>query len=290
MIQMRRRMCESVLREEEVPAKLFVFARNLNPVKDELYDGPDVIGNVTYYPDPPAHKTALDLQFSDADSEEQMLAALYAVIYEAECLWKPEALITMSRTPQIRSLLSQARFYPKGQLYVRRTDPYRYRIPDFCFDREGYLINQGAIDAIPYGIHSSRINGCGWVSAYNLMKLNGKEATMQETVEGLSRFGLGEINGENIVNLAFFLIRRNLPVRLTIGRSAIINRMKQAHSGILLYSVGWFHAHYVAWKRIDSRNCCFYNAVYGKSGYIMTPEEFFEQHVKGLNRTLLYIG
>ena len=288
MIQMRSGSSESVLREEEVPAKLFVFAQNLTPVAKQLCDGPNVLGNVIYYPNPATHQAALRLNLS-ADSEPTRLACLYAIIYEAECRWKVQELIACPADPAGRRLLSKALFYPKGQLYIRRTDAFRYRIPDHCFDREGYLINQGEIKDIAFGLRSTHINGCGWVSAYNLLKLNGKELPISEIVRGLSKYGLGELSGENIINLAFFLSRNNLPVRISAGRANITRHMKTASSGILLYSNRFLGSHYAAWKRLDEERCCFYNAVYGRSAYVMTPDAFFDRHVKGLNKLLLYV-
>lgn len=289
MIQMRTGIQESVLREEDVPAKLFVFARSLNPVSKRLYDGPNLLGSVVYYPNPITRQAALDIRLS-SNNEFTSLACLYSIIYEAECQWKVQELIAFPKNREQRRLLSKTLFYPKGQLYIRKTDPYRYRIPDHCFDREGYLINQGEIEDIAFGLRSSRENGCGWVSAYNLLKLNGKEMAIQDIVHGLSKFGMGELTGENIVNLAFFLARNNLPVRITAGRANITKHMKTAHSGILLYSNRFLGSHYVAWRRLDEERCCFYNAVYGRSAYVMSPDAFFDQHVKGLNRMLLYVG
>ena len=288
MITICRKAERSMLREEVLPAKLLRYAPDANPWPMALNENGKEIGTVLFAC---RNGTAvLDLSFAPDATQDEKRRAVHSVVFDAECRWKPHEILTIPADPAARQILTESMFYPKGTLYRRAVEPWRYLLKDSCFDREGMLINQGAVTAIPFGLKRSSENGCGWIAAYNLLKLNGREQTMEETVRGLSWLNLGKLQGENIFNLALYLRRKGLPVRLAVGRSAVVRAMKNAQSGILLYSTKLLHAHFVCWKKADHGKCCFYNAVYGRTEYLNDPETFLKQHVKGLNRMALYIG
>ena len=39
--------------------------------------------------------------------------------------------------------------------------------------KDGYIINQGLTQHIHNGRYDSAYNGCGWIAAYNFLKING---------------------------------------------------------------------------------------------------------------------
>ena len=193
----------------------------------------------------------------------------------------PTKIRTYSTDPRIRRIAPLSLFYPKGRIFQREVEPWRYEISDDCFDQEGYLIHQGLMKPLPFGWFSTREKGCGWIAAYNLLKLCGREQTMQETAEGLGRWGLaGEYFGENFFLLVFYLFRKGLPVKTAYGKKAAIALMKKSRCGILLYSHGK-GSHYSAYRVRSDGSCYFFNVIYGRRGYIQNPESFFDIHGKG---------
>ncbi|MBR2677461.1 MAG: hypothetical protein IKE28_11200 [Solobacterium sp.] len=287
------RLCTSeskpMLCGESVPAKLFVFTQNEPAVTIDVKDWEAKIGTAAFYPDEYG-RVMMDLFFEPDIAEEAMRRGVDSLVYYAECTWKPSEIVSFARNETMKRVFNATLFYPKGTVYKRMVEPWRYRIKDRCFDSEGYIIDQGAMQEIRYGVRSTREAGCGWIAAYNFFKLNGQEKTMQETVGGLSRFGFGELRGENFLNLFLFLKRGGIPVRITFGKKAALERMRTSKSGILLYSTKLFAAHYACWKKMDDGRCCFYNAVYGKRNDICSPDAFIEQNVNGFTVILIYIS
>jgi len=195
--------------------------------------------------------------------------------------YHPDRILSFSEDPRMKRIAAKNLFYPKGRIYQRTVEEWRYRIPDTCFDQEGYLIDQGRMRSLPFGWFSTREKGCGWIAAYNLLKLNGKEQTMQETAEGLGRWGLaGEYFGENFFLLVFYLFRKGLRTKTAFGKTAARALMKKSRNGILLYSHGK-GSHYTAYRVRSDGSCYFFNVIYGKSGYVQTVDSFFEVHGKG---------
>ncbi|MBR2794831.1 MAG: hypothetical protein IKE16_09310 [Solobacterium sp.] len=201
--------------------------------------------------------------------------------------YHPDKIRTFSTDPRIKRIAPDALFYPKGRVFIREVEPWRYKISDECFDQEGYIIHQGLMKPLPFGWFSTKDKGCGWIAAYNLLKLAGREQTMQETAEGLSRWGVaGEYFGENFFLLVFYLFRKGLQVKTAYGKKACIALMKKSKYGILLYSYGT-GSHYSAYRVRSDGSCYFYNVIYGRSGYVQNPESFFKTHGKGWKAMLL---
>ena len=274
---------------DSVPAKLFVFTQNEPAVTIDVMDEETKIGTAAFYTDEYG-SVMMDLSFEPGTAEEAMRRGVDSVVYYAECTWKPSEIVSFARNETMKRVFISTLFYPKGTIYKRVVEPWRYWIKDRCFDKEGYIIDQGAIQEIRFGARTTQEAGCGWIAAYNFFKLNGQEKTMHDIVRGLTRFGFGELNGENFLNLFLFLKRGNLPVRITFGKKAAIERMRESSSGILLYSTRLFAGHYVCYKKMDDGRCCFYNAVYGKTNDLCDPETFIERNVNGFTVILIYIS
>ena len=289
MIHLSASESKPMLCRESVPAKLFVFTQNEPEITVDVKDGETKIGTASFYPDEYG-RVMMDLLFESGVKEEAMRRGVDSLVYFAECNWQPLEIISFARNEIMKRIFMATLFYPKGTVYRRAVEPWRYKIKDRCFDKEGYIIDQGAIHDIRFGVRSTQENGCGWIAAYNFFKLNGKEKTMQDIVKGLTRFGFGELHGENFLNLFLFLKRGNFPVRITFGKKSAIERMRNSSSGILLYSTRLTSAHYVCYKKTDDGRCRFYNAVYGKANDVCDPETFIKQNLKGFSVILIYIS
>lgn len=279
----------SALRAESIPAKLFVF-QNMEPCDHrQVTENDAVIADAVFY----RHDITgvlMYTEFTDSIAPELILHALSFLASYAVRTFHQDTIFTYTKDQRLKAILPHALFYPKGDIYIRKVEPWRFLIPDTCFDEEGYIINQGQMGKLPFGLFSTRENGCGWIAAYNLLKLNGKEKTMEEVNRGLSRWGLfGEVFGENLFQLAFYLKRQSLPVHLAFGKKAVIRAMEHSRSGILLYSRGK-GSHYSAYRVRKDRTCYFFNAHYGRSFHKASPREFLDANLKGIKTMLIYVN
>lgn len=85
----------------------------------------------------------------------------------------PEKIVVACDT-SLRKLMNAAGYYAKGKFFQHVIEPYRYLLDDHVFDEEGYIIDQGSMQSIPFGWFDTQRKGCGWIAAYNLLKLNRK--------------------------------------------------------------------------------------------------------------------
>lgn len=171
-------------------------------------------------------------------------------------------------------------YYPKGSIMQRIVEVYRYLIPNNAFDEQGYLINQGLMENISFGWFNTKDKGCGWIAAYNLLKLNGMEHTMQEVAEGLQNYAIMEkILGQNAYGLFRYLKNEGLSVRIqVIDKENCEDIMKSTKSGILLY-IHSRGAHYTAYQKTGNGRYHFYNAVYGQRYMVVSASAFMNKYL-----------
>ena len=288
MIHLRAASTEDTLRTETMPAKLLMF-RNREITRACLILENNVrIGRASFIPDGLGHILILT-DFSDQISGELMHHGFAVAVNEAIRSYHPSDLYTYSSDPRMKSVFPRNLFYPKGDIYRRTVEEWRYRIPDVCFDREGFLIDQGKMNSLPFGWFSTRDKGCGWIAVYNILKLNGMEQTMEETARGLSRLDLtGEMFGENIFKLFIYLRRRGLPVKFAIGKKTVEKLIARSKNGILLYSPGR-GSHYCTYRIRHDGSIYLFNAVYGKNSHRIAVPQFISQFAKGIKVMLLYV-
>ena len=97
--------------------------------------------------------------------------------------------------------------------FIYDVEPYRLQLENDVFDERGYIINQGKMESIPFGWFNTRDKGCGWIAAYNLLKLNGKAMLMKDVLAGLKRFAfIGNLLGQEKISLYFWLKKQDLNV------------------------------------------------------------------------------
>lgn len=170
-------------------------------------------------------------------------------------------------------------YYPKGKIMQRIVENYRYLIPDNAFDEQGYLINQDLMENISFGYFNTKDKGCGWIAGYNLLKLNGKEHTMQEVAEGLQNYAFMEkIAGQNVYGLMKYLKGEGLPLNMQIIDSENCESvMADTSSGIILY-VHTRGAHYTCYKKMRNGRYHFYNAVYGSRYQVISASAFMNKY------------
>lgn len=186
--------------------------------------------------------------------------------------------------------LNANRFFQKGMLFQKIIEPWRYQVSDAAFDSFGYIINQGLLKALPFGWFDTMSKGCGWIAAFNLLKMNHMECTMQECAESLGRRTfLGGVMGQESLMLLVWLRSRGLNAAMTrpSNRKAL-EAMKKTKSGILLYTHNR-GAHYTAFRRMPGGQLWFYNAVYGKASHVDSAEGFLKKYSLFPFSTVIYV-
>lgn len=202
--------------------------------------------------------------------------------YTAESAYRTyhaDRVILLSPEPFMQQALNACLFYQRGRDYMHETEPWRKQLPDDVFDEEGYIINQGKMEKIPFGWFNTKDKGCGWIAAYNFLKITGHEKSMEECAHGLEKHApLGEAIGQEEILLYYWLKKQGIPVRMTLQMNhSALQAMKNKEAGILLYT----HAHgghYTAWKNLHDGSVHFYNAVYGRTDHIEKPEAFLKKN------------
>ena len=189
-----------------------------------------------------------------------------------------------------KQVFSACGFYPKGKGMLKIVEPWRLKLDDRVFDDEGYIINQGMMKDIPYGWFDTAAKGCGWIAAYNLLKMNGMETAMQECAECLEkRTVLGGVMGSEIMMVMLWLKKKGLKVRMTLPSDLLcVRAVKTSSSGILLYTHAR-GAHYTAYRRNPDGTLQFYNAVYGRRNHNVRFEEFLKQHALFPVSSVIYV-
>lgn len=179
--------------------------------------------------------------------------------------------------PKYVHVLQACEYYQKGTVYQKKIEPWRGRLKDTVFDQEGYIINQGAMEKIPFGWFTTDAKGCGWIAAYDLLKMCGREQTMQQTAEQLGRRALlGAVCGEPLHDLYLYLRWTGCGCSLSLPFDGdALKCMQKSRYGILLYT----HkdgAHYTAYCSLSNGRKLFYNAVYGREDHEETAAEFLQ--------------
>ncbi len=221
---------------------------------------------------------SLDTSNVPSDSLRDVVMCLSALCTSR---YHPSRIIYEHPDAVLRNVLSTNLYFEKGRKMVRMMDPWRSIVKDAAFDEEGYIINQSLFSAIPFGYFDTKRKGCGWIAAYNLMKMYGYEPFMQETAEGLNKgtFLQGTL-GVNVLHLYRYLKQRRLPVTLHCGTvNRVLQVMEQSSMGIVLY----FHssgAHYATYQKEEGGLLHFYNSRYGRRNDCLSPASFFKERAK----------
>lgn len=117
-----------------------------------------------------------------------------------------------------------------------------------AFDKSGFIIRQAAFSDISYGRKMSDYNGCGWIAAYNYLRLRGYDVGWREINRKMSGctllFGL---LGTNPLRLARLLRREYERVRLCFSPGKAVGRALASGCGILMYWHG-SGAHFTAFR------------------------------------------
>ena len=181
-------------------------------------------------------------------------------------------------------------YYPKGRGMQKVVEPWRKLLEDRVFDDEGYIINQGLMKSIPYGWFDTQAKGCGWIAAYNLLKMNGMETTMEECVRALEkRVILGGVMGSEEFMVMTWLRKKGLKVKMSLPSNAAARKAAaKSSSGILLYTQSR-GGHYTAYRKLANGNLQFYNAVYGRRYHEVSCDDFLKNYALFPVSSVIYV-
>ena len=145
------------------------------------------------------------------------------------------------------------------------------------YSADGYCIDQGASRAIQYGKCSSAQNGCGWIAAYNLLRIAGKPYPPARVRAGLApTLWMGGRMGTRVTALWRYLHRRGVTLIPTLRSS----KAAEGPGGLAFYYTGKGF-HFVAYASAGRpRRYRFLNAVYGRDLLLCTPQQFRKQFFK----------
>ena len=145
------------------------------------------------------------------------------------------------------------------------------------YSADGYCIDQGASRAIRYGKCSSAQNGCGWIAAYNLLRIAGKPYPPARVRAGLApTLWMGGRMGTRVTALWRYLHRRGVTLIPTLRSS----KAAEGPGGLAFYYTGKGF-HFVASASAGRpRRYRFLNAVYGRDRLLCTPQQFRKQFFK----------
>lgn len=235
------------------------------------------IGYESYYGDEAEKKAVLSLYLKEIS--ERAYEAVRTLTERLIRKYRPLKIIVRCPQKGVEKFLAGMGYYPEGNTYCKIIEPWRYLVEDKVFDDEGFIINQGLLKELPFGWFRSDAKGCGWISAYNLLRINHIDRTMQECAEGLEKRALfGNAMGQEMLSEWFWLKKQGLDCRISRpSDKKAAGIMKNSSSGIILYN----HkrgAHYAAYRNLHNGTVKFYNAFYGKKNHRQKPEEFLKEN------------
>ncbi len=230
------------------------------------------------------HDGDFEVLSTDYDNIYDLLNRMYQFIINR---YRFEKIIYKGNKKDVRKVLSQLAFYPKGKILQRVTDPYRLLCKKNTFNEEGLIIKQDNTDVIPFGLFNSKDKGCGWIAAYNLLQINGFNPEIYDVTSSLSKDDLFfSALGESVFNLYAYL-KKKLDVKFaSLPEKLLVKKMNSSTEGILLY----YHkrgAHFTMYRKVNDTEFEFINAVYGKK-IVLSAEEFMKKYTIMHFATIIY--
>ncbi|MCR5794871.1 MAG: hypothetical protein K6G61_05955 [Solobacterium sp.] len=266
---------------------VYLFPQNGKKVYRILSDA-KCIGYESYYGDEDASCAYLSLYLKEIS--EAAYEAMRLLTERLIRKYHPGKIVLRCPQERVAQFLKGLGFDPEDEHYAKVIEPWRCQVEDRVFDDEGFIINQGLLKDLPFGWFMTDAKGCGWISAYNLLKINHMEKSMEECARGLEKRALfGNAMGQEVLTEWFWLKKQGLDCRISrpSNRKAA-EIMKESSSGIVLYN----HkrgAHYAAYRNLRNGTVKFYNAFYGRKNHRQKPEEFLKENTLFPTTIVIYV-
>lgn len=210
-----------------------------------------------------------------ADERKKLLAVVCEHMVRR---YHPAFIVIKEAFDDLNDVYLANSFVREGDVYLKTVEPWRKILSDRVFDEEGFIINQGQMKDIPFGWFDSKAKGCGWISAWNLLKMTGHETSMERCAKELEKGAfLGEMMGENLFRLYRWLKKQGLNLTMSLPANFhAASLIRTSPGGIILYS----HkrgAHYVTYRNLGGGKVQIYNAVYGRRNHVIGIDEFLKE-------------
>ncbi len=151
---------------------------------------------------------------------------------------------------------------------------------------DGYIVNQGKLTDVRYGLRMSNANGCGWIAAFNFLKRQGEDVTAQGIADELIRWTIFRgLFGTEMFHLWLYLARRGYRtgVKVTGNKKAALPGT--ASAGVIYYRhkrgfhfVSFYRDENVPQTENGNPRYRFLNAIAGKEDHFDTMAGFLTKH------------
>ena len=208
----------------------------------------------------------------DTDDRKKILACVTENMVRR---FHPEQIVIDNPFQELLDVYRANSYIQSGGCICKPVEMWRRILKDQVFDEEGYIINQGLMKDIPFGWFDTESRGCGWIAAFNLLKMNGMEVPMETCAHNLEKNAvLGKLMGQNVFPLIRWLKKQGLDVHVSapFNKSAV-KMVRSSKSGIILYN----HtkgAHYTTYRYLGDSKVQLYNARYGRRNHVISIDEF----------------
>lgn len=153
-------------------------------------------------------------------------------------------------------------------------------LPAGAFSNEGFIINQDAAEAYPYGAFSSDINGCGWIACFNLLHALGRAELYQDVYQEMNAILTYKgMMGTPMPVMRRYLTAKKLNFQIFSGRTKALKQASRSNFGIIRYFEGK-ELHFVTYQRQSAQLFRFFNAVYSEAKHDLTMDDFFRHHCR----------
>lgn len=149
-----------------------------------------------------------------------------------------------------------------------------------ALSKDGYIIDQRYTKEITYGNLSSKINGCGWIAAYNFLHAIGTDVSCEDVCRQMSEhLTMRGFFGTPVKVVMKYMAGRGIAIRKINGKRRALESCLRVNVGMLRYVEGK-EPHFIAFVKINADTFRFFNSVEGEERHVSTMEDFFEDHAK----------
>lgn len=157
-----------------------------------------------------------------------------------------------------------------------------------AYSDDGYIVDQARLTNVRYGLFTSDINGCGWISEFNFLKAQGRTVDEQALADDLIRYTLFRgLTGTDLFRLKRAIRRHGYPTRLLFRWNQKARLPEETRAGVIYYchKDGF---HFVTFSRLETveppldptgeMRFRFFNGIAGKSNHFDTLRGFLKKH------------
>lgn len=154
---------------------------------------------------------------------------------------------------------------------------------------EGMIFDQRAYAGDAYGLRGSDRNGCGWIAAYNVLRLLGRPVPADQVRREMEKYLLlGGLNGTPFYALLLYFRAKGFRTALCWRKHSFHRQALRHPASILFYLYRW-GGHFAVLRPLPDGRCHFFNDVYGEMQDFRSMRTFLSDHRTGLPMLLISI-